>query len=192
MTDQSRVIVGAHLSLTGLRALREAVATARIRGVELRVVRAYTPRVSWNQSAPWFAANECVDPLPWAQGREAVATAVVRAAFEQALGGMAPDIPMSIVTLPGPARHALIDQVTREDDLIVVGASRRWHWLRTFRRTTGRYLALRSICPVLVVPQAAAVRQLGANLRWWRVRARREIGCLLAGPLADTTRSQRS
>jgi nucleotide-binding universal stress UspA family protein len=159
MSDVPRVIVGAHDSLTGLRALRVAVSAARERRVELRVVRAYQPppRPADQWGTAMFGARPPQDPWRAANAR---AVDLIEAAFGAAMGGPPEDLPVRFATGPGPARHLLVDTIVNEGDLLVVGASGRGHWWLPFRRSTSRYCAARVSCPVLVVPPASATRQL--------------------------------
>ena len=109
----------------------------------------------------------------------AAATAVVERAFAEAMGGIPCDVPVRTAAVLGPARTALIESVTREDDLLVVGASRRrWWW--PFRRSIGRYCTHRAACPVLIVPPHRAARELGGRRLARRLRARRELSSLVA------------
>jgi nucleotide-binding universal stress UspA family protein len=161
--NRGEVIVGVDDSVTGLRTLREAVATARRRGLELRAVRAYTQGWAWDAG-----------PVRCRQ-----AAAVVDKAFAEAMGGIPDDVPVHTTTAVGPVHAVLVEYVRREDDLLVVGTSRRrWWW--PFRRSVGRYCAHCAPCPVLVVPPHAAARHLGGRRLWWRLRGGRELASLVA------------
>ncbi len=166
MSDRPRVIVGAHDSLTGLRALRVAVSAARERGVELRVVRAYQPPRPADQWGTVVVGARLQEDR-W-RAADARAVDLIEAAFGAAMGGPPEDLPVCFATGPGPARRLLVHTVVGDSDLLVVGASRRGHWWLPFRRSTSRYCAARVSCPVLVVPPASATRELGhSRFRWW-------------------------
>jgi nucleotide-binding universal stress UspA family protein len=186
MSDGPRVIVGAHDSLTGLRALRVAVSAARERGQELRVVRAYEPPRPANQ---WGTVVLSVRPPedPW-RAAHTRAVSLIEAAFDAAMGGQPADLHVRFATGPGPARHLLVDTVADEGDLLVIGASQRGRWWRPFRRSASRYCAARVSCPVLVVPPAPATRQFGhCGFRWWRFRVRRELQRLTEAGVPNLT-----
>lgn len=184
MTDQPRVILGTHDSLTGLRALREAVAAARQRGVELCAVRAYDPPRPLDQGGTfWPTAPPCAQR---SSSSHEQAIAFVNSAFAAAMGGLPADLPVRIRTGAGPAHHVLADAVAGERDLLVVGATRRRRWWRPCHRSVSGYCASRVSCALLVVPPARAARELGGcTLRWWRVRVRRELAQLADPVLSD-------
>lgn len=180
-----RVVVGVSDSLTGLRALREAVGAARLRGQELRAVRAYPePRTSSGYYAsaaglpgvPAAVASDVASQearLLRAEG-ERHAREVVGQAFAKAMGGLPDDVEVSIVTYQGPPRRMLVGAARAEQDLIVVGTTRRSWWC-PFRRSLSGYVSGRAQCPVLAVPPSAAADTLvgyGPLRRWaWRHRA---------------------
>lgn len=169
-----RVIVGIHPSLTGLRALREATEEARRRGAELCAVRAYPPPhaatgfdytgtsgISATCGRPWA---QSAAGLVWA-GRRREAGRTVSDAFDEAMGGPPPDVSVRMLTVDGRPHRALVRFASRDDDLLVVGASRRRVWW-PFRRSVGRYCATRATCPVLVVPPHEAAREMSGRVRW--------------------------
>jgi len=142
----TRVFVGVSESLAGLQALRYAVAEARRRDSALHVVR------SWQCSAPW-------------RGYEAEAYRVDLAvaadetlinAFDVAMGGVPRDLTVVLLTVEAPAGPALVAAANLDDDLLIVGASRR-RW--RIRRSVGDYCARRAACPVVVVPAPQLARQ---------------------------------
>ncbi|MDP9795199.1 nucleotide-binding universal stress UspA family protein [Catenuloplanes nepalensis] len=137
-----RVIVGVSPSLTGLRALRLAVAEARRRGVPLRAVRA------WD-----LDGTDAV----YVRGRDA-ARQLIRECFADALGGMPPDVQINSVTVLDRPGAALVDYA-REDDVLFVGRTPQRWWRRVFRRSVAGYCVSHAVCPVQVVPPDAFARQ---------------------------------
>ncbi|ASN22832.1 universal stress protein [Streptomyces pluripotens] len=165
-SSAGRVIVGVDASAAGLGALRAAVEQARCTGRDLIAVRAYTlpvrPDPMWQgRPMPWAA--ELPDPGPsqlWQEVQAARAQQETRSildAFGQAMGGVPPDIQVTLVTSVGAPSDALVSAAYRDDDLLVVGKPsagrlRRlvpWRW---FRRATWRRCAAHATCPVLAVP----------------------------------------
>jgi nucleotide-binding universal stress UspA family protein len=180
MPEQAgQVIVGVSNSLAGLRALREAVWLARRRGVELLAVRTFHRPFSEIGSGYRQVIELGAEAAPprsegyreWA-AHERAAEAAVERAFEEAMGGVPADVPVRAMTKAGPPGLALVDATSREDDLLVVGASRRHRWW-PLHRCIARYCSTRAGCPVLVVPPHDTARDLqrGRLRRWlWRRR----------------------
>jgi nucleotide-binding universal stress UspA family protein len=144
-----RVVVGVDDSLSGLEALRFAVAEARRRGVGLRAIRA------------WQAGTPC-QPLDAGQYRAAMVDAaamVLHDAFQQAMGGLPKDITVEALAVEGPTARVLADQAGGEDDLLVIGRRgpgwrkrlrRAWHRL-TGQPTVDVHCVRTAICPVVTV-----------------------------------------
>jgi nucleotide-binding universal stress UspA family protein len=156
---EGRVIVGVDDTPTGLRALRQAVAEARRRGAEFHAVRTYPP--------PWGDAPAGYETR--ADSERACTETMIRA-FDDAMGGVPHDVPVRMVVGCGMPGRVLVELADREDDLLVVGASRRLPWLPR-RRSTGGYCAERAGCPVLVVPPHRMARDLDRSWCRWRVRS---------------------
>lgn len=140
-----RVVVGVDGSPAGLQALRWAVAEARRRGVDLYAVRV------WRLSSD---AWQGTDVGRWRTEIEDAATAEVRAAFLEALGGVPADVKVMAVAVEGPVAQSLLGYAHRDDDVLVVGAGT----ARRFRRTVGQVCARTPGCPVVVVPPPALAR----------------------------------
>lgn len=150
--DRGRVIVAITDSLTGLRAIREAVAQARQRRAQLIAVRAFDepkPLITPVRDAIPVAALYGVSPIgdsandsdrQWLRA-ERKAVAEIRQAFTDALGSMPHDIPVELTAEAGRIMSIVRAIAARDDDLIVVGVEKTW-----FRR------AIRADCPVLLVP----------------------------------------
>jgi nucleotide-binding universal stress UspA family protein len=137
-----RVVVGVSESLAGLAALRVAAAEARRRSVELFAVRV---------SVPPRPAPGPIEPYWDVQAQDAMA--IIDDAFARAMGGVPHDIAVRMVTTRGSSGPMLLDHADVEDDLLVVGASRRPWPLRIVSMSSPvRYCVARARCPVLVVP----------------------------------------
>ncbi|HEY1489190.1 MAG TPA: universal stress protein [Micromonosporaceae bacterium] len=142
MEQRTRVIVGISSSLAGLQALRAAVTAAGTRDAELVAVR------SWKYSAA--AATEFA--ISMLEGlMSADADAVVANAFALALGGVPEHLEMRVVAPQGTPGWAILEQVERADDLVVIGAPRRGQFDPRGARVA-RYCVRRARCPVLIVP----------------------------------------
>lgn len=137
----ARVVVGADNTLSGLQALRRAVAEARARGLPLHAVRAWVPRP--RNMYPTLADQR--------QAEAAAATQLVAKAFADTMGGLPLDVTVQVVFVPGPPGPVLVD-LAGHDDLLVLGSGRRGFWRRWFRSSVTRYCIARAPCPVLVVP----------------------------------------
>ncbi len=182
-STRGRVVVHVQGSLAGLRALREAVTQARLRGGELIAVRTYDPpRASTAPMTFAWAANDVhgIGSIRATMQREDAelrrqwtvcerqATSLMHQAFNDAMGGLPRDVRVRLTALPGRSGHAgraLLSMAYRDDDLLVVAADRR---RRIFRRSTRRYCAARASCPVLQVPPNELARDLGGRWRLWR------------------------
>lgn len=149
---RGRVIVGITESLTGLRAIREAVAQARQRRVRLIAVRTFDepkPLITpvrdiaavaelYGLSASQNQENE--RDRQW-QRAERKASAEIRQAFSDALGGMPRDIAVELSTEAGRLLPIVCATARREDDLIVLAVEK-----------GPPRKAIRADCPVLLVP----------------------------------------
>jgi nucleotide-binding universal stress UspA family protein len=164
-----RVVVGVDSTLSGLQALRRAVAEARARGVPLVAVRTWTP------------ATASVYPMLPNQREEEVAAAsqLVTRAFADTLGGLPTDVEVETLLVPDAPGPALVRIAAWDDDLLVVGTGRRGSWRRMSR--TARYCLGRATCPVLVVPPPPLTR--GASQRTLLRELRRDLDQLASdGP----------
>lgn len=167
-----RVIVGVDTSLSGLQALRVAVAEARRRHAPLHAVRTWDPA----PSDPGLAEARAKG----VQGAlTAAATAVVRRAFAETFGGEPVDLVVHTVVVPDAPGPVLVEYACRDDDLLVLGAGRRT-LLRRFRGSpVVRYCLTRACCPVLVVPPPPLTR--AGSTRSLLRQLRREIDQLTEG-----------
>ncbi|RAG87311.1 hypothetical protein DN069_01945 [Streptacidiphilus pinicola] len=182
--DVGRVVVGVEDTLAGLRALREAVELARGHGMEVRAVRSYqTPQEPgglWWYPPLGPHSFPADDDLREMLRRDAT-TAVVRA-FELAMGGVPRDVVVRVEPDDVPLCRALPAVAHREDDILVVAASRRSRWWCRQGGSLPRRCLRCAVCPVLVVPVPQAARELGGGWRpRRRLRRRRELADLLGG-----------
>lgn len=144
----SRVIVGVDDSLSGLRALRFAVAEARRRDAVLHAIRvapsgtptggAYLQRQLRRDAAEKLADS-----------------------FAAAFGGFPRDLEIQALTIDGDAGQVLVEYADRDGDLLVVGSGQRPWWRRLSGRSTSRYCFTHASCPLLVVPTDAFAREAG-------------------------------
>jgi nucleotide-binding universal stress UspA family protein len=168
--DRAKVIVGISPSLSGLEALRFAIAEARRSRVPLVAVRA------------WFFPTGVRARPTWEWERELAAEArrCITAAFQTAVGDVPDDIDVVARTPSGRVDTVLKDGVTSPQDLIVIGAAARW-WassgvVRGCVRAAG--------CPVVVVPPPELARAVGGG-RLSARRMAREAAALAKDRSAD-------
>jgi nucleotide-binding universal stress UspA family protein len=190
----ARVVVGVDDSLAGLRALREAVGIARSRRIELLAVRACpAPQQAglWSWSWPLAglgvpATGSRVEGL-W-QIREREVQAAAAHAFDEAMGGMPCDVPVSILAADDRLPRTLVN-TSQERDVLVIATPRKARWW-PFRRSIVRYCTAHADCPVLVVPPLRAARELDGRWRPRRALRRHELSGLLADPGTQAQRHQ--
>jgi nucleotide-binding universal stress UspA family protein len=152
-------------SVGNLQALRAAAAEARRREAALVAVHAWVP------PGGELAERRC--PVP--ELRQVWQDAAWRRlwdAFDAALGGRPPDLPMEPVVMRGDAGRILALAASREDDLLVIGAGRQGVLTRLLRRRVGRYCLAHAVCPVLVVPPSELAQEMEHRLHAWLVRHR--------------------
>jgi nucleotide-binding universal stress UspA family protein len=168
-TQQPRVIVGIKDSVTGWAALRAGVAQAQQRDGVLYAVRVLS--MAPNSHPPVLTGM-----------REDLVTAAqseVADVFGHALGAPPRSVPLRVAVVDGPVGPALVQLADRPDDLLVLGARRRHHWLG---HQPGRYCVARANCPVLIVsgPEFARTDSPWALAR----KLRRELDRLPVDALA--------
>lgn len=155
----ARVVVGVDNSLSGLQALRRAVAEARTRDLPLHAVRAWVPG----------PPNMYPTLHDQRHAEAATASQLVANVFADTMGGLPLDVTVEVVFVPGEPGPVLVNHASH-DDLLVLGTGRRGFWRRRFRTSVTRYCLARAACPVLVVPPprltlAASPRALIRELR---------------------------
>ena len=145
MNERYAVVVGVDGSRESQAALRFALADAARRRVGVRVVAAYVPPEYWAVSYG-LSALPTLDELD--RDSEQVARDALSAvvALEPRLGR----VPTELVTLPGPAAKALIDQ-SRDADLLVLGHRGRGGFKSAVLGSVGLHCVLHATCPVTIV-----------------------------------------
>ncbi len=146
-----RVIVGVDTSLSGLQALRAAVAEARQRRAPLHAVRTWEPA----PSDPGFAETRAKGPHG---ALASAASTVIQRAFAETFGGEPTDLPVHTVVVPDSPGPVLVEYACRDLDLLVIGAGRRGLLRRLRGSAVVRYCVRRATCPVLVVPPPPLTR----------------------------------
>lgn len=159
---QRRVVVGVDSSVLSLAAVRQAVAQARCRRAELRVVYARRPVKVTDLPTLVDGDLSAVGPMSIAAARDqAIYEAAIRdeegraliaAALQHAVGGTPRDIVVTPVVAVGRPGPALVEQAWSGDDLLVLGTRGGWRWRHLRRGSISRYCARHGHCPVLVVP----------------------------------------
>jgi nucleotide-binding universal stress UspA family protein len=145
--------VGVHGSPGSLRALRRGVAEARAHDAELVSVLAWRPVEGDMVHRPGI--DRYLREL-----RECSAWQRLTKSWDDAFGGVPPDIDARPVVVRAPAGPALVDiAADGEGDLLVVGAGRPNRLRRALIRSVPRYCAARACCPVLVVPPSPLTRE---------------------------------
>ncbi len=111
---------------------------------------------------PWAhsTANEV-----W-EGRREEAQRTIDGALDDAMGGPPDDVFLRMVTLDGRPARALVGFAGKDDDLLVVGASRP-RLRRPFHPSVGRYCMAHATCPVLVVPPHEVAQELTRQKWHW-------------------------
>ena len=168
----ARVFVGVHGSVGSLHALRRAVTEARARHAVLYSVIAWTP-----------PGGETLDRrLPDPHLRRvwtSAAMRVLRAAWQDALGGVPGDLPVHLLAHRGRPGWVLCGLADAEDDLVVIGAGRPGPLRRATRHSVARYCCANATCGVLVVPPPALARTLDRGVLPASLRHRRAMHDLL-------------
>lgn len=137
-----RVVVGVDDSLTGLAAIRTAVAEARLRKLPLVALRSRT------------TALACVD------------STAITTAFLEALGSFPADVEIETTVTFLPIRDALCAAAADPRDLIVVGTSGKGMWHALWSGSVIRSVTRRARCPVLGVPAPEMSRSIRRPHRW--------------------------
>jgi len=137
-----RVIVGVDDSLTGLAALRTAVAEARRRGLPLHALRARTSGIP------------CIDDD------------LIEATFISALGGRPADVEIHTEVANGTIRQSIAESATHPGDLIVVGNSGRGILHAFWSGSVSRSCLREARCAVLAVPAPELARTAPRHHRW--------------------------
>lgn len=135
LVSHPRIVVGIDDSLSGLAAIRAAVAEARRRGLPLHAVRA-EPGVGLHDKD------------------------LISRAFILALGAMPTDLSVLQATAAVSVTEALCGYTVDPSDLIVVGRGSRSPWIPFRAGRVGRTLMRRAKCSILAVPAVRPDRDL--------------------------------
>jgi nucleotide-binding universal stress UspA family protein len=144
-----RVVLGVSGSPENLHALRHAVELARHYDATLIAVNAQPTRGRRRDSGPGPRWRGRRTPV-WQQA----ASLVVRAAFDDALGGLPADVECVLLAAPGDPGPALVAVAGRANDVLVLGSAHRGGARRTriARGGVAAYCIARGVCSVLTVP----------------------------------------
>jgi nucleotide-binding universal stress UspA family protein len=137
-----RVVVGVDDALSGLAAIRVAVAEARRRSLPLLAVRARTSGIASLESG------------------------TIVAAFVEALGAFPADVKVEQHISILPIRDALCTAAGDPRDLIVIGTSGKGPWHAFWSGSVLRAVTRRARCPVLAVPAPEMARNASRSHRW--------------------------
>jgi len=151
MKERYAVVVGVDGSPESHAALRFALEDAARRGSGVRVVCAFVPPEYWAVSYGLTALPTLEDLVEdCAQVGQAAVDAAVAADPEFGV------VPTEVVTPPGPAAKALLEQAA-DADLLVVGHRGRGGFKSAVLGSVGLHCVLHATCPVTVVrPQRVA------------------------------------
>lgn len=145
---RSRVVVGVDGSEGARAALRYAFLAAARRGAALDVVVAYPTGIPWR----WNPAIDAPDVESVRTDLEARA-GTFGAEIRRATPGVE-DVPVTILTAPGPAARVLVDSA-EEADLLVVGSHGRGAVRSAILGSVALHVVSDAPCPVVVVHPGA-------------------------------------
>lgn len=137
-----RVVVGVDDSLSGLAAIRVAVAEARRRSLPLLAVRARTSGIASLESG------------------------IVAAAFLEALGALPSDVQVEQRISILPVKDALCTAAADPRDLLVVGTSGKGVWHALWSGSVLHAVSCGARCPVLAVPAPEMARNARRSHHW--------------------------
>lgn len=153
-STRPRVIVGITGSVSNLRALREATATARDRGAVLYAVHV------WETGDNVETARATAHKPGVLRGVRSV-----HRAFAEAMGGRPHDVDVRVVVVEGRPEVRLVTLAHRDTDLLVLGTGARPWWRPRLRRSVATACVRRARCPVLVVPPGEMAREVAGRPR---------------------------
>jgi len=129
------------------------VAEARLRDREVWSV------IAWIPQGGELAYGRFPCPTLLRIWRDAAAGRMLTA-WEEALGGVPPDLTVHMIAPRGTPGPMLVQLADRDGDLLVVGAGTRNVLVRTLTRSVSRYCLARARCAVLTVPPPPLEREL--------------------------------
>lgn len=147
-----RVVVGVHGTPGSLQALRFAVGHAQAFGAILVPIIAWEPPGgdSAGRRYPPFITES------WADAAEQR----LLNAFDEGLGGLPADLPVQPMVVRGHAGEVLVAAAGWDDDLLIVGMSRRGRLHRAWYGSAPQHCLAHARCSVTVVPPSHLARDL--------------------------------
>jgi nucleotide-binding universal stress UspA family protein len=145
-TRTGTIVVGVDGSACSKEALRWALGEARLRGANVRAVRAW-------QFPPLLTAGPYVPPVDFdvaSQLRDAA-----RESVEAAVREVAGETPVETEVVEGPAARVLLREA-EDAELLVVGSRGHGGFAGLLLGSTSHQCAQHARCPVVVVRDAAA------------------------------------
>jgi nucleotide-binding universal stress UspA family protein len=158
--DGGRVMVGVDDSPGGLAALRWAVQYAQARRKRLVAVRAWELGLPRHGGRRHLPRGRQYVILSFAGAESRVEAARLARSALRAVGGVPPDLPVTIETPHGDPGPALTRLAPSGDNVIVVGTTSGHPLKRAVHGSVGGYCARHATCPVVVVPDGRS-RQAG-------------------------------
>lgn len=156
-----RVVAGVSGSLRSLGALRAGVAEARSCGAPLFAVMAWVP------AGGEYSYRRAPCPVllrVWEQA----ARQRLEQAFDEAFGGMPPDVSVHQVVMRGKPGPVLVGLADQPGDLIVLGAGGHTLGGLALPGGVGRYCLAHARCPVLAIPPPDLLAQVRSRPHRWR------------------------
>jgi nucleotide-binding universal stress UspA family protein len=160
-THTRRVIAGVNGSVRSLAALRAAVVQARSAGAEL------LPLLAWAPVGGEMAYRRAPCPILLRLWEDA-ACGRLRAAFDDAFGGMPDGLQIHPLVVRGAPGPALVGTADRPGDLLVVGGGGWGRLACAVHGSVSRYCLAHASCPVLVVPPPDMIREQRSRHHHWR------------------------
>lgn len=158
-----RVVVGVSGSPGSLGALRYAAEMARSQSALL------TPVLAWTPPGGDVADRRCPNPYLRAVWKQAAWDRLWQA-VDLALGGPPDDVVFSPEVVRGEP-GAVLAEVARPSDVLVIGAGRQGAVRRLMACKVGRYCLAHACCPVIAVPPARLAAEVH-GLHGWVLRRR--------------------
>jgi nucleotide-binding universal stress UspA family protein len=158
-----RIVVGVSGSAGSLKALRYAAQLARLDGVAL------VPVLAWTPPGGEVADRQYPNPELRSAWRHA-ARARLRRAIELAIGGPPDGVAFSPAVIKGDARLVLTG-LLEPCDVLVIGAGRHGPLRRMTACRVSRYCLGHACCPVIAVPPSQLATDV-RGMRGWMIQHR--------------------
>jgi nucleotide-binding universal stress UspA family protein len=157
-----RVVVGVDGSKASQRVLRWAARDAQRRGAELQVVHVHEPKLVYNPyevsyattSSPRAVERLALEERRWRERQRLAAREAAEAVLEELLEDLPVDlraVPVEPIVREGPRPAALLLEVARNADLLVVGSRGRGGFAGLLLGSVSQQLAQHAPCPVVIV-----------------------------------------